>query len=278
LLVSSRPVYLPYAQHFNISNNRFRGGGMSVENSVSSASDVLNSTRIVSENDCDTAISVGNGSIITQNIIDLANAPAGRGQQVNFYQAIESSCDNVIIGNIIRNHTNGIGAFLKNCIVSGNQFYNCGQTGAVGLGGIINYQDAFDADEKIPSQIVNNVFYNSGIPEIDFFSGNVGCHHKRNLIISGNSSYNCKSYFLLLGYVRDSVIMNNLGVDCCVENDTIQAFAVWEIGDGANFYEGNMIINTLADGHGIYQAISARPESIIGTNVIRGERKPKLLC
>jgi len=61
--------------------------------------------------------------------------PASRGQHSIVYVAIEAGYSSTIIGNTIRNHTNGIGHIIASMAIIGIYIEDCGdQGGAAGCG------------------------------------------------------------------------------------------------------------------------------------------------
>jgi hypothetical protein len=280
-LDDSRPITLPlFTGEAQVYGNHCRGGGMAIENILASATANANRVKITG-NDCDTGISASQGDVIGYNTIDLAKAPAGRGQQANFFQAIETGYNATVIGNIVRNHTNGVGNIMPNMRVIGNFFIDCGdQTGlgAVGMGGVVvTKTDQFAADTVMNTIISGNTFNGTKGDVADIYMNWDGAHALIGLTISENMTLNGDYPFFLGKYIQHSKIINNWINNCCTSITGTQVYAIWSDGaTGSIEYYNNTVINTVAAPNGVYQAIAPQAGDVIGFNNFTGIRNPAL--
>jgi hypothetical protein len=253
-----------------VDGNELRGGGMSYENTVSSATYSQKRRVIIVNNDCDASIS--GADIITNNIIDGYNAPTGRGRQSNFFQAIEPMYNSIVSDNVVRHFTNGVGAYLTGTIIENNNFIECGDA-TVGMGGVISI--IVGAPEEQNCVIRNNMFYNTQSTVCDITINSAGTDTLSGITISGNKSYNNNYYFLVVTNVKELSVTNNTIVNCWSDNNSnAQACAFLEIGYVNATYNNNEIFNELADGYGMYFAYGLHASSTVGftrvTNPLSG--------
>lgn len=278
-LVDSRPITLPlFTGGALITGNYLRGGGMSVENVLISATANANRVKVLG-NDCDTAISASNGDVVGHNTVDLAQAPVGRGQQSNFFQGIETGYNSTVIGNIVRNHTNGVGHVMPNMRVIGNFFIDCGDQGGgagVGMGGVVvTGTDLFAADTVMNALIANNTFKGTKGSVVDIYMNWNGAHALIGLTIIDNQSYNGNSRFFIGKYIQHSKISGNYVYNACTSITGVQAFGMWVDGASSSVeFMNNTFINTVAAPNGMYQGIAPQSSDIIGFNKFVGMRLP----
>ncbi len=264
----SRPIALPLLTGGGlIQGNRLRGGGMSFE----AVQDGTAPTDIkVLGNDCDTAIS--GGHIISDNIIDLNNAPVGRGIHPTYYTAIEPTTGCIIKGNTVRNYYGGIGNIATNCVIDGNIFISCGVAAPLADGIIYIQPNALSADTDFNTIIINNAFYGTKTQMDIAINWSIGTHQARGISIINNTSHNGESLFLgatqFQGQIRGNYVQ-----DACTANNMITAFGIWLTGakSKATIID-NTFVNTLTGSFGMCRGISHMPSDIVGTNKSIGLR------
>lgn len=251
LLIWSRPVFLPgCAGYYRVDNCVLRGGGMAIEGVLNSATLTLTPRVFITNNDADTSFSIASHSSVIGNKLDLNNSPIGRGIQASYYQAIEAGVWTSIIGNTIQNYPNGVGALQVGMIVSGNRFLNCA-TSEAGNGAIIYLpatgDAAITADTTFDVVISNNIFESTGTTAADI-SIQSGATHGFNAIgftITGNTSNNAASEFLIITGVSKSTVSDNI-INNAGRLKASNAFGIYEIGAASSVnYHNNIFTNTL---------------------------------
>jgi hypothetical protein len=258
-----------------VSGNKLRGGGMCYENMLNSFSLNLSGAGIheFTNNDCDSGVS--GSMIITNNVFDLLACPSGRWQQDNWYQAIEPYSGARISGNVVRNHLNGVGFTLENCVITNNFFENCGlgHNGAeVGGGGVIISLSANPASGMKENCIIsNNVFKDTyeaqGGVAIISINGPAYTPLMENYIIDSNIVDNASGPFIAMNNVKNVRVTNNLIRNC---QSTQTGGYHWP--DTAilctlyvdAFYDNNIFINTL----GAYGMSNAIAIPVSGTTTV----------
>ena len=268
-LTGSRPVALLFCTNYRITDNECRGGGMSIETVQSSVVDTTLSSRIVMVNDCDAAISCGDNSIIDGNVMDTWYAPAGRGPQSNFFQAIECGWGGTVSNNIVRHFNIGFGYSNSNGRIVNNYFYNCGDSVAPGAYGVI-FLGSYVGNSSGCTIVSGNTFVHSYMADIAVNWS--GTDTLSDVTISENYSINGRERFLLATNVFGLTVINNYVRNACLSLNTTQAFGVWESDSMKSYYDGNTFINTLTGGYGMYQAIAAQNGAVINFTKVVGLR------
>lgn len=279
-LTYSRPVWLPgCAGYYRIEGCVLRGGGMSIEGTISDATLTLVPRCFIIGNDVDTSISVATYAKIIGNIIDLDNVPAGRGLQFGFYQAIECGKFSIIKGNTVRKFPNGVGNLKPYMVIDSNKFISCGTS--VGNGGVIFLNpDAItvygvNAVWDLNLQITNNSFTDTGseVAEIYLQWQALHTYKIRNIIIANNISNNAAYFFMLAYGVVDATIKDNVVKNAQRLEKAANRFGIWEAGySSSNHYDGNTFINTLSDGFGMTTAMAVGNNAVLGFQSISGMR------
>lgn len=280
VLIYSRPVWLPgCAGYYRVENCILRGGGMAVEATLTASTLTIVSRVFIVANDADTPLSVGVNAKITNNTIDLDNAPVGRGLQAGFYQAIECGSFSLVQGNTVRKYPNAVGNLQPHMVIDSNRFISCGLS-SVGSGGVLFVNPDFitatglNADLDMNMQITNNSFTDTGADVAEIFVqwGALHAYKIKNIIIAHNISANAASEFLLAFGVVDSTIKDNIIKNAQKSTSAADKFAMRESGCAGNYYEGNTFINTLGGGVGMTTAMAVDTSAIVGFQNIRGMR------
>ena len=282
-LTYARPISLPYHQgRGDVTGNYCRGGGMAIEAVLDSGGYAGPQALNISNNDCDTSISAGRYGVIMGNIIDLAQAPVGRGMQGDFFQAIESSFGTSIIGNIIRNHTNGVSNVAQDQRIIGNYFIDCGDQGAgatTGMGGVIcSGTDAWVDGTVLNAIISGNVFNGTKGGVVDIFLNWAGTHTLAGLTVTDNSSYNGDAQFLLATLLQHSKVSGNYIYNACKADNGTQAFGMQTTGATSSVeFLNNTFVNMVVGGYGMYKGIACQAGDIVGFNTYVGIRDGNVL-
>lgn len=274
----SRPISLPlYTGGGSIHHNKLRGGGMAIEATLDTATANL-APYCVTDNDCDTSISATNGGVISGNVIDLSKAPVGRGQHPAFFQAIEAGYNSTVIGNVVRNHTNGFGQVMPYQRIIGNTFEGCGdQGGAAGAGNgfVIGYgADAiFAADTVFNTVISGNTIKGTKGLVADISLNWTGTWSLTDLTVADNKHYDCNYYGALIGPVQ-AKFQGNTMRNVIKSDNTAFAIGMWHSGTGVVEFLDNTFVNTVAGGFGMYQAIAPQAADTVGYQKCTGLRLP----
>lgn len=278
-LAYSRPIRFQYnGGGLLVHGNELRGGGMAFENLGSLP--VANDKRvIITNNDCDTAIS--GGDIISGNVLDTSHAPVGRGPQADFFQAIEPFPYANVIGNTVRNFVNGVASLMAGVTIIGNKFYNCGE--GVGNGGVITVatNGLVDRDENII--ISHNSFFDTtGETAAIRVNGDSVALLVNNVKIESNLVYNSEYIGIVALYGNGYTIRNNTFIDVySTSSGTAGTEAAIYCGNISGVIEGNEIVNTLG-ATGVYYGIVVSGTVTYGFNKSTGQRntiyfsKPRL--
>ncbi|MFA5025403.1 MAG: hypothetical protein WC503_02780 [Candidatus Shapirobacteria bacterium] len=274
----SRPIAIPYfTGSALIQGNILRGGGMSIEQTLDAATANKDRVRVIG-NDCDTGMSVTNGGIISSNTIDLSKAPAGRGAHSTWHQAIEAGFGSAVIGNTIRNHTNGV-SIMPGQRVIGNTFESCGDQGGaagVGMGYLVGSDDQgalFTATTYFGTVIADNVFRGTKGSVVEIGLNLNGSYELIGITVSGNHSYDAEYYFLWASRIVKSRVTGNIVVDAqsACADDAVDSYVMRD-GNGCTItYEGNVISNSSAHKGG-YLGLVVGPGAIVGLNNFVGMR------
>jgi len=275
----ARPIAIPYfTGSALVKGNVLRGGGMSIEQVLTSATANKDRVRVIG-NDCDTSLSVTNGGVIQGNIIDLSEAPVGRGNHSTVFPAIEAGYGSTIIGNTIRNHTNGVGHIMPGMRIIGNTFEDCGDQGgaaSVGLGFIIGIDDQealFTAATYFGTVISDNVFRNTVGLVYDIGLNVNGARTFTGFTVTNNHSYNSEHQPFYASRILKSRYAGNIIVDsnsACADG-ALDAYVIRDANSSTIIYEGNQVSNSSATKGG-YLGLVVGAGAVVGLNHFTGMR------
>lgn len=268
----ARPFYFRFARIVKVKDCRGRAGGMGCESffPFSNWDGVRPFKTVISDNDFDTGISCGPADV-SRNILDLSQAPVGRGLQDGWNAAIEMD-KGICSFNRISHQANGIANNSFELQIIGNRFDSCGYTIGSHVGATcILMVGATYPDSTIKSMIANNWFFNSGGDEIQINYLISPRPKYQAILISDNQSYKAKGAFLTATDTRGCSVRGNMVVNAWSGGSASYCNGVNENGHCANVYEGNTFLN-LESGTGMNYGVSASYSSVFGLNTFFGMR------
>jgi len=264
----SRPIWLPYSDNFIVTDNELRGGGMAFEALTTSTAETTLFVKIFSGNSCDAAAS--GPSLVDGNVFDTHYAPAGRGPQSGYFQAIEVGFRGTVSNNVIRNFNVGVGNTARLGRIVNNIFEACGDSVAPGADGVV-VVSPYTAKDTSGAVITGNTFVGSNMADIAV-NWAAGTDTVYDVIVSNNYSLNSRNEFLKSTRTQGILVSGNIVRNANKGDSSDQAYAV-RLGGGVKGYVDALSVeNSLASPYGTMNAVAANTGVVIGFSRVKGLR------